>query len=103
MLPDHLGELEPVQIRHADVHQNNGNLVLEQLFERLLAGRGLDQLLSQILENHLVCHQFGRVIIDQQDADFLVWVACHSALHFQRCSHMRRAESNCSVLTGFAR
>jgi hypothetical protein len=77
MLPDHLGELEPVQIRHADVHQNNGNLVLEELFERLLAGRGLDQVFPQVLKDHLVGHELGRVIIDQQDADFLVWVARH--------------------------
>ena len=35
MLADHRGQLEAVELRHADVDQNDGDLVLEQLLQRL--------------------------------------------------------------------
>ena len=38
MLADHGGEFEAVQFRHADVDQNDRDLVLEQEFERLAPG-----------------------------------------------------------------
>ena len=39
MLADHRGELEAVELRHADVDQDDRDLVLEQMLQRLLAGR----------------------------------------------------------------
>ena len=38
MLADHRGELEAVELRHADVDQDDGDVVLEQMLQRL-AGR----------------------------------------------------------------
>ena len=38
MLADHRRELEAVELRHADVDQDDGDLVLQQMLERL-AGR----------------------------------------------------------------
>ena len=35
MLADHRGELEAVELRHADVDQDDGDLVLEQVLQRL--------------------------------------------------------------------
>ena len=36
MLADHGGELEAVEVGHADVHQHDGDLVLQQVLERFL-------------------------------------------------------------------
>ena len=37
MLADHRGQLEPVEIGHADVDQHDRDLVLQQLLERLVS------------------------------------------------------------------
>ena len=37
MLPNHVGQLEAVELRHADVHQHDGDIVLQQVFQRLPA------------------------------------------------------------------
>jgi hypothetical protein len=42
MLADHGSELEAVELRHADVHQDDGDLLLEQILQRLAGGGGLD-------------------------------------------------------------
>ena len=49
MLADHGGEFETVQLRHADVDQNDRDFVLEQVFERLAAGSGHDEILAELL------------------------------------------------------
>ena len=72
MLADHRGELEAVELRHADVHQDDGDLVLEQLLQRLLAGRGLDQILAQLAQDHLIGEQLRGLVVDQQDVDLVV-------------------------------
>ena len=100
MLADHGGELETVQLRHADVDQDDRDFVLEQVFQRLAAGRGDDEVFVELLQDHFIGEQLGRLIVDQQDVD--LFVVCHWLVH-QRCSHMRMASSNCSVLTGLAR
>ncbi len=103
MLANHLGELKAVEVGHANVDQDDRDLVLEQLLERRLAGSGLDQIFPEFLQDHLIRHQLGRVIIDQENTDLLVRVRHVRFSGSQRCSHMRSAESSCSVLTGFAK
>jgi hypothetical protein len=49
MFPDHRGELKTVQFRHANVDQNNGDLVLEQIFERLAPGCRGNKIFSEFL------------------------------------------------------
>ena len=49
MLADHGGKLETVQFRHADVDQNDGDLVLEQVFERFTPGGCNDEIFSKLL------------------------------------------------------
>ena len=52
MLADHRGQLEPVQLRHADIDENNRDLGLEQVLQGL-SGRGcLDEILSEVTQNH---------------------------------------------------
>ena len=60
MLADHCRELEPVEIRHADVDQDDGDLGLEQIFERLATGRGLDQVLAELTQDHLIAREAFR-------------------------------------------
>ena len=47
MLADHRGQLETVELRHADVDQDDGDFGLEQMLQRLAAGRRLDQVLVE--------------------------------------------------------
>ena len=100
MVADHRGELEAVELGHADVHQHHRDFRLEQLLQRLAARRGLDQVLVDVTQDDFVAQQLRGLVVDQQDVDFLV--AEHVSLR-QRCSHIRNADSSCSVLTGFAR
>ncbi len=50
VLPNHIRQFEAVNLRHADIHQDNRNIPFEKIFERLSAGIGLDQILSKLLE-----------------------------------------------------
>ena len=79
------------------------SFVLEQEFQRLAGGARLDQVLAELAQDHLVGQQLRRLIVDQQDVDLVV--CSPNVLHGepQRCSHIRSAESSCSVLTGLAR
>ncbi len=72
MLADHRRELEAVEIGHADVDQNDGDFRLEQVLERLAAGRCLDQIFAELPQDHLIAQQLRRLIVDQQDIDLVV-------------------------------
>ena len=67
MLADHGGEFEAVQFRHAHVDQNDGDFVLEQIFERFAPGRGDDEIFSEFLQNNFIGEQLRRLIVDQKD------------------------------------
>src|SRR5688572_22179222 len=98
MLADHARQLEAVEIRHADVHQHDGEVPLEQQSQRFCPGAGLDEVLTELGEDDLVGHQLLRQIVYEQDVDLLVPV--HGSY---RWSHIRMADSSCSVSTGLAR
>ena len=49
MFADHGRELESVELRHTDVDENDRDLVLEQNFQRLPAGRCHDQVFTEVL------------------------------------------------------
>ena len=69
MFLDHLRQLEPIEIRHADVDQDDRNLVAQDLFQGLAARRRLDQILAEIAQDDLIAQQLGRLVIDQQNID----------------------------------
>ena len=50
-LPDERGGLEAVHLRHHDVEKDHGEVVIEQVAQRLPARLGLDHLLPQRLQN----------------------------------------------------
>ena len=70
MLADHGRELEAVEFRHADIDQNDRDVVLEQELQGLARRRGLDQVLVRVVQNHLVGEQLVGLIVDQQNVDF---------------------------------
>src|SRR6202790_4623844 len=118
VLADDLGEFKTVDLRHAYIHQNDGDIGFKQLLEGIFGGRCFDQVLSQVGQDGFIGEQFARLIINHENVDLLV--DAHYPLnapqssrrtspylinrtHIYRCSHIRSAESSCSVLTGLAR
>ncbi len=100
-LADHRRQLEAVELGHDDVDEDDGDVLLEQVLERLPPGTRHDQRLAELAQDRLVAQQLRRLIVDQQDVDG--FVGAHARESDQRCSHMRNADSSCSVLTGLAR
>jgi hypothetical protein len=70
MLTQHGGELEAVEFRHADVDENDRDVVLEQKLQGLARRRGLDQILVQLVKDNLVGEQLVGLIVDQENVDF---------------------------------
>ena len=48
MLADHRGELKAVELWHADVDQDDGDILLEQLLQRLPGGSSLDEIFAEL-------------------------------------------------------
>ena len=71
MLAQHGGKLEAVELRHADVDENDRDVVLEQELQGLARRRGFDQVLVQFVKDDLVGEQLVGLIVDQEDVDFL--------------------------------
>lgn len=71
MFPNHCRQLKAVEFRHADVDQDDGNVVLKQKLQRLARGRGFDEILAKLPEDHLVGKELVRLIVNQQDVDFV--------------------------------
>ncbi len=69
VLANHRRQLESVQLRHADVHQDDRDFLLEQLLECFPGGRGRHQTLAEVGQDRLVAEELGRLIVDQQDVD----------------------------------
>ena len=102
-LPDHLRGLEAVHPRHVHVEQDDGEILLEQAAQRLLAGPRLDEILIQLLQQHLVREELIRPVVDDQDINLLVGAVLldRIAAIVYRCSQLRSSVSRRSVSTGF--
>ena len=77
----------------------SADFVLQQALERLARRRRLEQVLADLGEHDLVAQQLRLLVVDQQDIDLVGALMGQS----HRCSHMRNADSSCSMFTGFAR
>ena len=67
MLANHAGQLESVDLRHADIHEHDGYIGFQKVFERLFSGSRLYEVLIQFAEDGLIAQEFGRLIIHHQD------------------------------------
>ena len=65
-------KLEPVELRHADVHQDDRDLVLEQMLQRFLTGGRLDEVFAELAKDDLIGQQLRGLVVDQQDVDLFV-------------------------------
>ena len=99
MLADHLGQLEAVQLGHADIDQDDRHLRLQQIGQCLAGGGHRDEILVQLRQHDFVAQKLARLVVHQKDID--AFALFHGRA--QRCNHMRSADSSCSVLTGLAR
>ena len=72
MLANHLGEFESVDLRHAHIHQHDGDIGFEQFLESFLGGSRLDQVLSQFGQDGLIAEQFARLVVDHENVHFFV-------------------------------
>ena len=71
MLADHRGELKAVEFRHADVDENDGDVVLEQELQGFARRRRLDEIFAELAEDHLVGEELVGLIVHQEDVDFI--------------------------------
>ena len=69
VLANHLRQFKAIKLRHADIHQHDGDIVLQQMLQRLAPGSGLDQILAQFPEYDLVAEQLRRLIVHHEDVD----------------------------------
>src|SRR5208283_792248 len=74
MLSNHRGQFEAVEIWHAHIDQDDRDVGLEQVCQRLARRVGRNQDLAEVLEDHLVTEQLRWLVVDQEDVDFVV---CH--------------------------
>ena len=72
MFADHRGEFEAVQFRHADVDQDDGDVVLEQELERFAPRGRRDQVLAEFLQDDFIGEQLRRLIVHQKNVDLLL-------------------------------
>ena len=91
MISDHGRKLEPVEVGHADVHEDDRNLGLQQRRQRFFGGRRLDQVCIDAIEDGFIREKLSWLVVDQKDIDGII--RCHLGPH-QRCSHMRNADNN---------
>ena len=61
--------LKTVELRHADIAQNDSDVLLEKLLERLSRGPGFDQVFSEALQYRLVAEELRRLIVDKQNVN----------------------------------
>lgn len=63
---------KPSSFGHADVDQDHRDLGLEQHLQSLATGRGDHEVLAEILQDHLIGEQLGRLVVDEEDVDLFV-------------------------------
>src|SRR3984885_528017 len=67
MLADHGRGFEAVELGRADVDENNGDFVLEEIFQRFAARGRHHEVLAELLEDNLIGEQLGWLIVNQKD------------------------------------
>src|SRR5487761_1004712 len=86
-LPDELGGLEPVHVRHSDIQENDGELLAQELAQSVGARRGLDHFLAEMNEDGLEGKALGRVVVDHQDSDRRLGSAIGRLCRALNCGH----------------
>jgi hypothetical protein len=69
MLVDDIRQLKTIHFRHTHIHQDDGNISLQQKFERFSAGIGLDLILPKFTEHDLITEQLAGLIVNHEDTN----------------------------------
>jgi hypothetical protein len=100
VLVDQLRRFEAVHVRHADVEQHEREFTIHQVLERLAPGARAHQIQTQVAQDRAIRHQPLRLVIHEQDADFLFHLCFRHVLDpscrrlSQRRSHIRTSDSS---------
>jgi hypothetical protein len=62
-------EFKSVELRHADIAENDSDVLLEQMLECLPGRPGFDQVFSEALQCRLVTEELRRLIVDKQNVN----------------------------------
>ena len=66
MVANHLRQLEAVEFRHADVHNDDGELGLEKLIERFPRRVRRDEVRVQPVENGAIAQELRGLVVDHE-------------------------------------
>src|SRR6202023_3481789 len=69
MIADHPSEFKTVEFRHADIADDDSDVLLEQVRECLRGGPRFDQVFSEALQCRLVAEELRRLIVDKQNVN----------------------------------
>ncbi len=69
MFADHRRELETVEIRHANINQDDSDIGFEEMLERLAPGRRFEKILAEARQNSLIGQKLAGLIVDEKDVD----------------------------------
>jgi hypothetical protein len=69
MIADHPSEFKTVELRHADIAQNDSDVLFEKMLEGLPGRPSFDQVFSEALQYHLVAEELRRLIVDKQNVN----------------------------------
>jgi nitroreductase len=69
MIADHPSEFKTVELRHADIAENDSDVLLKEVLEGLSGGPGFDQVFSEALQCRLVAEELRRLIVDKQNVN----------------------------------
>src|SRR5580698_3021519 len=72
MLANQVGQLKTVKIRHTHVHQNDCDIVFQQMFQCLFSRGCFDQILPKLSQYYFITQQLGWLIVDHENVDFFV-------------------------------
>ena len=103
MLADHRGKLEAVEIRHANVDQHDGDVVLQEKLQGFARRRRLDQVLVELAENDFIGQKLVRLIVDQQDVDFFPRLGGNLRFYLFYHDHRLNGAATSATRTGAVR
>ena len=93
MLVNHVRQLKAIQVGHAHIHKNDGNLILKEKIQRLFRRSGGQQILPQLAQYGLIAEQLAGLIVHHQDVDGLIR---ESPFSIQCCKPEIIGEARCA-------
>jgi hypothetical protein len=71
MLSDQRRELKAIKLRHADIDKDDRHLVPEELLQSFFSRLGLDEIVTQGLQDHLIGEKLRWLVVNQENVDLV--------------------------------